>query len=99
MITSGNLLNSIHPAEVSRTQVVIQAGDDKVTYAQAHNEGFAHPVTIPAHTRRTKKGSMEVKAYTIQQNISQRQFMGKAHQLLKMLRERIDDYLTHKLNP
>ena len=69
MITSGNLLNSIHPAEVSRTRVVIQAGDDKVTYAQAHNEGFARPVTIPTHTRRTKKGSTEVKAYTIQQNI------------------------------
>lgn len=99
MITSGNLLNSIHPAEVSRTKVVIQAGNDKVPYAQVHNEGFTGPVTIPAHTRRTKNGSTEVKAYTIQQNIPQRQFMGKAAQLLKMIHERLDDYLTKKLNP
>lgn len=99
MITSGDLMNSIHPAEVSRNRVVIQAGNDKVTYARVHNEGFTGPVTIPAHTRRTKKGSTQVKAYTIQQHIPQRQYMGKAHQLLKMIKERIDNYLEHKLNP
>ena len=90
---------SIHPTVVNRERVIIQAGNDKVSYAQVHNEGFTGPVTIPAHTRQTKKGTVQVKSFTIQQNIPQRQFMGKAHQLLKMIRERLDDYLTKKLNP
>ncbi len=99
MIESGNLMNSIHPAVVSRDRVVIQAGNDKVDYAKVHNEGFTGPVTIPAHTRRTKKGSAQVKGFTMQQHIPQRQFMGKAPQLLKMIKERVEDYLTKKLNP
>lgn len=99
MITSGNLMNSIHPTEVSRNRVVIQGGNDKVPYAQVHNEGFTGPVNIPTHNRRTKKGNAVVEAYTMNQNIPQRQFMGKAHQLLKMIHERIEDYLTKKLNP
>jgi len=100
MITSGNLMNSPHPTEVSREKVIIQAGNDKVPYAQAQNEGFTGQVNIPAHSRRTRKGNTaEVKAYTMNQNIPQRQFMGKAHQLLKMIHERLEDYLTKKLNP
>ena len=85
MVESGNLVNSIRPAVVNRNRVVISAGNDKVNYAQAHNEGFTGPVLIPAHTRKGKP----VKAYTMNQNIPKRQFMGKPDELLSLIYDRI----------
>jgi phage gpG-like protein len=63
MVESGNLVNSIHPAVVTRNRVVISAGNDKVPYAQTHNEGYTGPVNIPAHTRKTNQRSVEVPEY------------------------------------
>jgi phage gpG-like protein len=64
MIESGNLVNSIRPAVISRERVVISAGNDKVEYAKAHNEGYSGPVVIPAHSRKTNPRSVEVPEYT-----------------------------------
>lgn len=94
MIESGNLVNSIRPAVITRERVVISAGNDKVDYAKVHNEGFTGPVTIPAHSRKGKKGTVEVKEHTINQNIPKREFMGNSEELFGMIKERIDDYLN-----
>jgi phage gpG-like protein len=94
LVESGNLVNSIRPAVVTRERVVISAGNDKVQYAQIHNEGFTGSVAIPAHTRKTKKGFADVKAHTKNQNIPQREFMGESDELAGMIKERIDEYLN-----
>lgn len=64
LVESGNLVNSIRAAVVTRERVVISAGNDKVGYAQAHNEGYSGPVAIPAHSRKTNPRSVEVPEYT-----------------------------------
>lgn len=78
LIDSGALMNSIHPLEVSKSRVVIAAGNAKVTYARVHNEGFNGTVSVPAHIRKTKKGSVSVTAHTRTAHIIQRQFLGDA---------------------
>lgn len=97
LVESGNLVNSIRPAYVGRDKVVITAGNDKVQYAQAHNEGYKGPVTIPAHTRRTKTGIANVKQHSRTLNLPQRQFMGKANELLQLLYDRITNAIQQKL--
>jgi phage gpG-like protein len=98
LVTSGNLLNSIRPAYIGPDKVIISAGNDKVPYAQAHNEGFTGSVVIPAHTRSSKKGkSVSVSAHTIRQNIPQREFMGKSDELASRLHDRIQNHLNSKL--
>lgn len=64
LIDSGALLNSIRPALISPERVTISAGNDKVEYAQAHNEGYKGTVTVPTHTRKTKSRSVDVPEYT-----------------------------------
>lgn len=54
LVDSSALMNSIRPAVVTNERVVISAGNDKVTYAKAHNEGFVGSVNIPAHKRRSR---------------------------------------------
>jgi len=97
LVESGNLVNSIRPSYVGKDKVVISAGNDKVQYAQVHNEGYTGPVTIPAHTRRTKKGIANVRQHVRTADIPQRQFMGKANELLKLLYERITNAIQQKL--
>ena len=48
LVNSSALLNSIRPAVVTPERVVISAGNDKVTYAAAHNEGYRGPGDVPA---------------------------------------------------
>jgi phage gpG-like protein len=93
LVESGNLVNSIRPAVVTREHVIISAGNDKVPYAQIHNEGYTGPVNIMAHTRKTKTGFCDVKAHTINQSMPQREFMGESDELAEMIHERIDSYL------
>lgn len=93
MVESGNLVNSIRPALVSREKVIISAGNDKVPYAQAHNEGYTGPVTIPAHTRKTRKGTVDVGSYILNQNLPARPFMGESEELFELIRQRIDAHL------
>lgn len=97
MVESGNLVNSITAAVITRERLVVSAGNDKVDYAQPHNEGFTGNVIIPAHTRNTKKGPVEVKEHSRYINLPQRQFLGKADELAKMIKERIDEWLKTKL--
>ena len=98
MVESSNLVNSIRPAIVSREKVIISAGNDKVPYAQAHNEGYTGPVTIPAHTRVTKKGPVDVGSYVMNQNIPARPFLGESEELFTLLQNRIDAYLESIFN-
>lgn len=97
LVESGNLVNSIRPAYVGKDKVVISAGNDKVQYAQAHNEGYQGPVTIPAHTRHTKTGIANVQQHSRTLNLPQRQFMGKANELLQLLYDRITNAIQQKL--
>lgn len=96
LIDSGALLNSIRPAVVTPERVVISAGNDKVDYAQTHNEGFGGSVSIPAHIRHTKRKEVKVKAHTRRTNIPKRQFLGNSAELNKKIQERIKNYIESK---
>ncbi len=92
------MMNSIRPLVVSPQRVVIAAGNQKVTYAKVHNEGFDGEVQVPAHTRRTKKGSTNVKAHSRMVHITQRQFMGDSEELNDRIKGRIVDYIKNLSN-
>ncbi len=79
LVNSSALLNSIRPAVVTPERVVISAGNDKVTYAAAHNEGYRGPVDVRAHQRTVKKtGTVyDVRAHTRMADIVQRRFHGR----------------------
>lgn len=95
LIDSGNLLNSIRPAYIGRDKVVISAGNDKVGYAQVHNEGYSGSVIVPAHVRRTRKyGDVDVKEHTRRPNIPRRQFMGESDELATKIHERLEGYIN-----
>lgn len=95
LIDSGNLLNSIRPAYVGRDKVTISAGNEKVVYAEVHNEGYTGPVTVKAHTRRTKKwGAVNVREHTKQANIPQRQFLGKSDELAEQIHNRLNGLIN-----
>lgn len=64
LIDSGALVNSIRPAVVTPQKVVISAGNNKVDYAQVHNEGFKGSVNVPTHTRETQARTVVVPEYT-----------------------------------
>lgn len=98
LIDSGAMMNSIRPLVVSPHRVVIAAGNQKVTYAKVHNEGFDGEVQVPAHTRRTKKGSTNVKAHSRMVHITQRQFMGDSEELNDRIKGRIVDYIKNLSN-
>jgi len=89
LVESGAMANSIEPAKISESEVIIQAGNSKVGYAKVHNEGFKGPITIPAHTRKGKP----VAAHTRQMEMPQRQFMGEARELNKNIRSRLEGFL------
>lgn len=93
LIDSGAMMNSIRPLVISPKRVVIGAGNQKVLYAKAHNEGYNGAVQVPAHNRRTKKGDVPVKAHTRTAHIPQRQFMGDSEELNKQIKERIENYI------
>ena len=99
LIDSGALLNSIRPTVVTPYRVVIAAGNSKVTYARVHNDGYNGSITVPAHTRNTKKsGEVQVRSHTRTAHIIQRQFLGNAEELNKTIHDRIEGYRQSKLN-
>lgn len=98
LVQSGALLNSIRPVLVSPERIVIAAGNEKVDYAQVHNEGFTGTVTVPAHIRHTRRGDQVVRQHTRRVNIPQRQFIGAAQELENDLQERIEAYVKSVLN-
>jgi phage gpG-like protein len=97
LIESGALVNSIQPSYVGMDKVVISAGNEKVDYAEVHNEGFQGNVTIPAHTRRTKYGPVNVRSHSRNVNIPQRQFMGESKELASKMIVRIENKLRNLL--
>ena len=98
LIDSGAMLNSIRPLVITPHRVVIATGNQKVTYVRAHNEGYDGEVQVPAHTRRTKKGSTNVKAHTRTAHIIQRQFMGSSEELNDRIKGRVVDYIKNLTN-
>ena len=95
LIDSGNLLNSIRPAYIGRDKVIVSAGNDKVDYAETHNEGYTGPVIVPAHVRRTRKyGDVKVREHTRQAAIPKRQFMGKSEELADNIHKRLEEYIN-----
>lgn len=97
LVQSGALLNSIRPVLVSPERIVIAAGNEKVDYAQVHNEGFKGSVTVPAHIRHTRRGDQAVRQHTRSVNIPRRQFIGGARELETELQKRIEAYVESVL--
>ena len=68
LIDSGALMNSIRPAVITPQRVVISAGNEKVDYARAHNEGFvgvAHGRHIPEKPRKKRCLSKRIPAMPV----------------------------------
>lgn len=99
MLRSTALMNSIKPAEVTPTKVVIRAGDDiKVTYARVHNEGFDGDVNVSPFTRVVKGKQQEVRAHTRHMRTPKRQFMGETEELDERITASIASLINSKLN-
>ena len=94
MINSGNLVNSIRPAYIGRDKVIISAGNEKVGYAKAHNEGFVGVLAIPAHVRNTKGGAVDVKSHTRKSGLPPRPFMGESNELADKIHNRLEGYIN-----
>ena len=98
LVDSGAMMNSIRPLVISPHRVVIAAGNQKVTYAKMHNEGYDGEVQVPAHTRRTKRGCTTVKAHSRTAHVIQRQFMGDSEELNDRIKGRVVDYIKNLTN-
>ena len=97
LVRSSALLNSIRPTEVTKDRVVITAGNQKVTYAQVHNEGFSGKVNVNAFTRNVKGKPQQVKAHTRNTTIPKRQYMGETEELDERIIGRIETLIQSKL--
>ena len=71
LIDKGRLKNSI-TVEAGKDSVLIGTN---VGYAAVHHFGFKGSVSIPAHSRKTKKGKASVKAHSRKLKIAARPFM------------------------
>jgi hypothetical protein len=88
LIDTGRLLNSIASKTATTPKgFIIQYGSYGVNYAAAHEYGFRGQVSVPAHTRRSKKGTVyNVRSYTKFMRIRERAFIRPAY---VMQRDRI----------
>lgn len=94
MVDTRALLGSVRPTLISWPRVVISAGNEKVKYARAHNEGFVGSVIIPAHQRTSPSGkTSKVKQHTRNMRLPQRRFMGDAKELEKQIHDNIEGYI------
>lgn len=99
MLRSRNLRDSIRPTEITKERVVITAGyEDRVTYAQVHNEGFEDNVNVNPFTRVVKGKQQEVRAHTRHMNIPRRQFMGETEELDERITASIESLIKSKFN-
>lgn len=97
LVKSSNLLNSINHTEVTKDRVVITAGNQDVTYAQVHNEGFSGKVNVDAFTRNVKGKTQQVRAHTRNTTIPKRQYMGETEELDERILGRIETLIQSKL--
>jgi phage gpG-like protein len=93
LIGSGALMRSIRTVKQSEGIVHISAGNEHVPYAQIHNEGFDGTEGVKAHQRKTRKGSVSVRAFTRHMVMPQRQFMGDS----SMLSDNIDKIIIREI--
>lgn len=93
LIDSGAMMNSIRASTVTPEKVVISAGNEKVDYARVHNEGYSGLVSVPAHTRRTRHGNVNVRRHTRNVSIPRRQFLGDSAELNDRIHEKIEKYI------
>ena len=98
LVKSSALLNSIRPTEVTKDRVVITAGNQKVTYAQVHNEGFSGKVNVDAFTRNVKGKTQQVRAHTRNTTIPKRQYMGVTKELEDRIMSDIEGLIESKFN-
>lgn len=97
LIRSGKLRGSMS-VHVEPRRVVISYGNNFVPYAQVHNEGFDGDVTVPAHTRHTRRGDVQVRQHTRHMQIPQRQFLGPAKELDKLIQTEIEALIEEQFN-
>lgn len=93
---SGALLNSIRPSEVNPNKVVISAGNSKVPYARAHNEGLRIQGVrkVRSYTNSNFMGSgkqVQIPRHSRRVNFTmpKRQFMGHSNKLNKRITTRL----------
>ncbi len=98
LVDSGALVNSIRPSAITPERVVISAGNDKVTYARAHNEGYAGPVSVRAHTRTQHGKPVNVRAHQRIISVIKRQFMGEADELAQLIYDRLTAHIDTTIN-
>ncbi|MEZ7494498.1 phage virion morphogenesis protein [Leeuwenhoekiella aequorea] len=98
---NGFLKASIRPSEVTANRVVISAGNAKVPYARAHNEGLKINgiANVRGYTNKNFMGKgkrVQIKPHTrsINFKMPQRKFMGNS----KFLNQAIIDRLTKAFN-
>lgn len=95
MVDSSALMGSIRVVSTNDKSVVFSAGNDKVSYAQVHNEGFNGIVNVPGHTRTTKRGTRySVRSYRKKMRIPKRQFMGDSKELGNIIKSKIEGYIN-----
>ena len=97
LVRSGNLRGSMR-VKIYPDRVTISFGDQRVGYAQVHNEGFDGEVVVPAHTRRTRRGEHQVREHTRHMRIPQRQYVGPAEELDRQIQEQIEALANELLN-
>ena len=97
LIRSGKLRGSM-TVRVEADRAVISYGNDHVSYAQVHNEGFDGEVVVPAYIRHTKRGDVSVREHTRHARILQRQFLGSAQELDALLQTEIEAMVEQVMN-
>lgn len=97
LVDTGNLRRSMQTTR-NGNKVVISFGNQKVGYAEVHNEGFDGDVVVPAHSRKTKRGIQKVREHTRHMRIPQRRFLGDANELEQLLHEELEAYVSEQLN-
>ena len=89
---SGAGRNSVRVGKIERYKVWVYAGGNKAPYMKVHNFGFRGVVKqqVSEHTRRNRRTgkTVTVKPFsrTLNQNIPQRQFIGRSPELTKRIR-------------
>lgn len=100
MVRTGELMKSVRyvPRLSTKDKAVIVAGNYKVGYAKAHNEGFIGNVVVPTHERTSRKGKKyTVKEHTRKMNLPRRTFMASSRALEKKLAAETEKMIQYAL--
>lgn len=96
LFREGLLLKSIRPSHVGRDRVTISAGNARVPYARAHNEGLhiTGVRKVRSYTNRNFMGrgkKVQIPAHTrsVDYRMPKRQYMGHSAQMNELIRARL----------